>query len=127
MASRACQIAVKRVYDPASPGDGRRILVDRIWPRGVSKDAARLAAWVKDVAPSTALRKWFGHDPEKWEEFEKRYLAELEAHEEALEPLREAMRGANKVTLLFGAKDERHNNAVALRRFLERRAGRHSR
>ncbi|MFO7177707.1 MAG: DUF488 domain-containing protein [Pseudomonadota bacterium] len=116
-------LRVKRVYDPPSPSDGYRILVDRVWPRGLSKEAIRLDRWCKDVAPSTSLRKWFGHDPEKWAAFQERYFAELDAHPEALEELVEACRGTT-VTLLFGAKDAEHNNAVALKTYLEQRARR---
>jgi Uncharacterized conserved protein len=111
-------IKVKRVYDPAEPDDGRRFLVDRLWPRGVKKEALRMDGWLREVAPSDRLRRWFGHDPKKWEEFRRRYFAELEAHPEAWQPLREAARAGN-VTLLFSARDTSYNNAVALREFLE--------
>jgi len=111
-------IKVKRVYEPPAPDDGKRFLVDRLWPRGVKKEALRLDGWLKDVAPSDGLRKWFGHDPAKWDEFRRRYFAELEAKPEAWEPLLEAAR-AGDVTLLFSARDEAHNNAVALKAFLE--------
>ena len=113
-------IFVKRVYDPPAPGDGRRFLVDRLWPRGVKKEALKLDGWLKEVAPSDELRRWFGHDPAKWEEFQRRYFAELEAKPEAWRPLLEAARQGT-VTLLFGARDEAHNNAVALKAFLERK------
>ncbi|SNB53066.1 DUF488 domain-containing protein [Thermoflexus hugenholtzii] len=111
-------IKVKRVYDPAEPDDGRRFLMDRLWPRGVKKEALRMDGWLREVAPSDRLRRWFGHDPKKWEEFRRRYFAELEAHPEAWQPLREAARAGN-VTLLFSARDTSYNNAVALREFLE--------
>ncbi len=111
-------IKVKRVYDPVEPDDGRRFLVDRLWPRGMRKEALRMEGWLRDVAPSDRLRRWFGHDPKKWEEFRRRYFAELEAHPEAWQPLREAARAGN-VTLLFSARDTSYNNAVALREFLE--------
>ena len=111
-------IKVKRVYDPVEPDDGRRFLVDRLWPRGVKKEALRMDGWLREVAPSDRLRRWFGHDPKKWEEFRRRYFAELEAHPEAWQPLREAARAGN-VTLLFSARDTSYNNAVALREFLE--------
>ncbi len=111
-------IKVKRVYDPAEPDDGRRFLVDRLWPRGMRKEALRMEGWLRDVAPSDRLRRWFGHDPKKWEEFRRRYFAELEAHPEAWQPLLEAARAGN-VTLLFSARDTSYNNAVALREFLE--------
>ena len=111
-------IKVKRVYDPVEPDDGRRFLVDRLWPRGMRKEALRMEGWLRDVAPSDRLRRWFGHDPKKWEEFRRRYFAELEAHPEAWQPLLEAARAGN-VTLLFSARDTSYNNAVALREFLE--------
>lgn len=95
-----------------------RVLVDRLWPRGLSKDAARVDLWLKDIAPSDALRKWYGHDPARWDEFRRRYFAELEAHRERLEELKERAR-RGRVTLLFGARDEARNNAVALRQYLE--------
>ncbi len=111
-------IKVKRVYDPVEPDDGKRFLVERLWPRGIRKEALQMDGWLKDVAPSDGLRRWFGHDPKKWEEFRRRYFAELEAHPEAWRPLLEAAR-AGHVTLLFSARDPHHNNAVALREFLE--------
>jgi uncharacterized protein YeaO (DUF488 family) len=113
-------IDLKRVYDPPATSDGRRILVDRIWPRGITKADLQIDAWLKDLAPSTELRKWFGHDPAKWDEFRKRYAGELEQRSEALEELVEKAR-AGRVTLVFSAKDTEHNNAVALREHLERR------
>lgn len=113
-------IDLKRAYDPPATGDGRRILVDRVWPRGIAKDDLRIDAWLKDLAPSTELRKWFGHDPAKWDEFRKRYARELEQRSETLEELVEKAR-AGRVTLIFSAKDTEHNNAVALRENLERR------
>lgn len=113
-------IRVKRVYEPATPEDGQRFLVDRLWPRGLKKEAVHLAGWLKDVAPSDELRRWFGHDPAKWEEFQRRYFAELESRPEAWRPLLEAARRGT-VTLLFAARDDRHNNAVALKAFLEAR------
>ncbi len=108
---------VKRVYEAATKNDGKRFLVDRLWPKGVARDAARLDGWLKEVAPSDALRRWFGHDPRKWEEFRHRYFAELDRRPEAYRPLIEAAQ-AGAVTLVYGAKDEEHNNAVALRDFL---------
>jgi uncharacterized protein YeaO (DUF488 family) len=113
-------IDLKRAYDPPAKSDGRRILVDRVWPRGIAKNDLRIDAWLKDLAPSTELRKWFGHDPAKWDEFRKRYGRELEQRSEALEELLEKAR-AGHVTLLFGAKDMAHNNAVALKEHLESR------
>ncbi len=113
-------IHLKRAYDPPAKSDGRRILVDRIWPRGIAKKDLQIDAWLKDLAPSTELRKWFGHDPAKWDEFRKRYARELEQRADALEEL-VAQARAGHVTLVFGAKDSEHNNAVALREHLERR------
>jgi uncharacterized protein YeaO (DUF488 family) len=113
-------IQVKRVYEPAAPEDGIRVLVDRIWPRGVTKQKARLDMWLKEIAPSTALRKWFAHDPAKWTDFKKRYAQELDSHREILAELAaKAKRSA--VTLLFSSKEERYNNAAALKEYLERR------
>jgi uncharacterized protein YeaO (DUF488 family) len=113
-------IDLQRAYDPPAKSSGRRILVDRVWPRGIAKHDLRIDAWLKDLAPSTELRKWFGHDPKKWDEFRKRYARELEQRSEALEELLEKAR-AGHVTLVFGAKDAEHNNAVALKEHLERR------
>ncbi|PBB93644.1 hypothetical protein CK215_06825 [Mesorhizobium sp. WSM3864] len=112
-------VAVKRVYEAPERSDGQRVLVDRVWPRGVSKKDAALDLWLKKIAPSTELRKWFGHDLERWPEFQKRYRAELDGNEEAVAQLRELLRHG-KVTLLFGAHDEAHNNAVALMGYLRR-------
>lgn len=113
-------IRVKRVYDPHVPEDGLRFLVDRLWPRGMKKENLQMAGWLKDAAPSDALRHWFGHDPAKWEEFRRRYDAELEANSETWRPLLEMARKQD-ITLLYSAHDIEHNNAVALRSFLERR------
>lgn len=113
-------IAIKRVYEDAAPSDGKRVLVDRLWPRGVSKDKAALDDWCKDVAVSDDLRKWFDHDPAKWAEFQKRFRAELDANEEGWKPLLEMAR-KGKLTLLYGARDEEHNNAVVLKGYLEKR------
>jgi len=110
-------LVVKRVYEPAADGDGQRVLVDRLWPRGVKKEDARLDLWLKDIAPSDDLRHWFGHDPERWTEFQKRYRAELKDKDEAVAELRGLM-AKGKVTLLFAAHDEQHNNAVALAAYL---------
>lgn len=119
-------IRVKRVYDPPSLEDGSRFLIDRLWPRGVKKDALSLTGWLKGVAPSDGLRKWFGHDPARWEEFQRRYFAELEANPRAWEPLLQAAK-KGVVTLLYSAKDEQHNNAVALKVFLEGRLSKKAR
>ncbi len=111
-------VRLKRVYDQPAADDGRRVLVDRLWPRGVAKEAARIDEWLKEIAPSDDLRKWFGHDPARWDDFRRRYREELQGHEEVLERLRlEARRGT--VTLLFAAKDEGRNNAVALKEMLD--------
>jgi uncharacterized protein YeaO (DUF488 family) len=111
-------LKIKRVYEPAEASDGRRVLVDRLWPRGISKERARIDKWLKETAPSTELRKWFSHDPSKWAEFQRRYAAELQGKEAVLDALRaEAKKGT--VTLLYGAKDVEHNQAVALKALLE--------
>lgn len=114
------EIRIKRAYDAAARSDGPRILVDRIWPRGVAKEDAELEAWLKGLAPTTELRKWFGHDPEKWTEFQRRYLKELKQNDAAedLEKLQSIMEKHKRLTLVFAAKDTDHNNAVALRDFL---------
>ncbi len=119
--ARKRRIGVKRVYDAPAESDGRRILVDRLWPRGVRKEDAVIDEWLKELAPSAELRKWFGHSPERWDEFRKRYHAELERNPEGLERLIELCR-AGPVTLVFGARDEAHNNAVALKEYLERKS-----
>jgi len=111
-------IAVKRVYDPPKGDDGCRLLVDRLWPRGVKKDEAQLDGWIKHVAPSDKLRHWFGHETPKWEEFRRRYFAELDHKPEAWRPIVDAEKRKKKVTLLFGAKDSEHNNAVVLKDYL---------
>jgi uncharacterized protein YeaO (DUF488 family) len=110
-------IQLKRVYEEPSEEDGQRVLVDRVWPRGIKKEKAALDLWLKEIAPSTALRKWFGHDPEKWSEFQRRYRAELDKMTDTLEPLKEAIR-KGKVTLVYAAHDTEHNNAVALKAYL---------
>lgn len=112
-------LKVKRVYEPRSDGDGFRILVDRLWPRGLAKADASIDLWLKDIAPSAELRRWFGHDPEKWPEFCRRYRDELDRNIEALETLRRAT-DKGTVTLLYSARDEQHNNAVALRDHMEK-------
>ena len=112
-------LRIKRVYKEPETSDGERILVDRIWPRGLSKDKAQLSDWRKNLAPSNDLREWFGHDPERWEEFKERYRAELEEADK-MGDLRDiaARAGEENVTLLFGAKDTKHNNARALEAFV---------
>lgn len=111
-------VKLKRVYEPATPADGKRVLVDRLWPRGVAKAKAGIDLWLKEAAPSTELRKWFAHDPEKWPEFQKRYRAELKGSA-ALATLRELAREGD-LTLLYAAKDQEHNEAVVLQRLLSR-------
>ena len=110
-------VRMKRAYDPAEPRDGYRVLVDRLWPRGVSKERARLDEWARELAPSAELRTWFGHDPERFAEFERRYRAELTAHEEKLDELRRRAR-EGALTLVYGARDEEHNDAVVLAELL---------
>ena len=110
---------LKRAYDPASPDDGCRVLVERLWPRGVSKERAALDAWLKDLAPSAGLRKWYGHAPERWEEFRHRYWDELRSNREAVRELREKER-EGKVTLIYATHDEEHSGALALKQFLAR-------
>ncbi len=113
-------IRLKRAYEPAAAADGHRVLVERLWPRGVSKSRLRLDEWAKDVAPSAALRRWFGHDPSRWAEFRRRYFEELREHEQAWRPLlSRARRG--RVTFVYAARDEAKNGAVALKQFLDRR------
>jgi uncharacterized protein YeaO (DUF488 family) len=106
-------LKIKRIYDPVSPGDGRRILVDRLWPRGIKKEDAAIDEWFKDIAPSADLRKWFAHDPAKWIEFERRYREELRYKTDFVDRLRKAARKTT-ITLLYSARDEKHNNAVVL-------------
>jgi uncharacterized protein YeaO (DUF488 family) len=110
--------AVKRVYEAPATNDGYRVLVDRVWPRGLKKEDAALDIWSKELAPSTALRKWFGHDPARWEGFRHRYASELDALAEFWRPL-VTKAARHRVTLLFGARDEEHNNAVALKAYLD--------
>ena len=116
-------VRVKRVYESIQRSDGTRFLVERFWPRGMKKEKLKLEAWLKDVAPSDGLRRWFGHDPAKWDEFQQRYRAELQANPGAWKPLLEAARQGN-VTLLYSARDTEHNNAIVLKDYLaERLAG----
>ena len=110
-------LKIKRIYEPSDKNDGTRVLVDRLWPRGATKAKADVDIWLKELAPSGELRKWFGHDPEKWTEFKKRYRAELEMNDEQVARLREEIK-KGPVTLLYGAKDEEHNDAVVLMEFL---------
>jgi uncharacterized protein YeaO (DUF488 family) len=113
-------IELKRAYDGAAKDDGRRVLVDRVWPRGIAKDDLKVDAWLKDLAPSTQLRKWFAHDATRWQEFKQRYFDELAAQAETVDAL-VAEASAGRVTLVFAAKDREHSNAVALKEYLERR------
>jgi uncharacterized protein YeaO (DUF488 family) len=115
------RIALKRIYDKPDTGDGVRILVDRLWPRGLSTDKAAIDLWLRDIAPSDDLRKWFGHEPERWPAFIKRYRAELKGRSADLQPIRDAMK-KGPVTLLFAAKDEIHNNAMVIKEMIETRA-----
>ncbi len=114
----AVRIGVKRVYEPVAASDGVRVLVDRLWPRGLSKEAAKIDVWVREAAPSQELRRWFGHEPAKWAQFKARYFAELDAHPAAVAELWERV-GKGRATLVFAARDERFNNAVALKEYLE--------
>lgn len=113
-------IAVKRVYEPAAKSDGYRVLVDRVWPRGLKKEDAALDVWAKDLAPSTALRKWFGHDPARWEGFRHRYAGELDSRASFWQPLA-VQAERHRVTLVYSARDEEHNQAVALKMYLDAR------
>jgi uncharacterized protein YeaO (DUF488 family) len=114
-------VRVKRVYEKADKQDGWRVLVDRLWPRGVKKEAAHADVWMKEVAPSDALRKWFGHEPAKWVEFQRTYRAELAQKKELLAELRKMAKDHGTLTLLFGAKDQEHNQAVVLAQVLKKR------
>jgi uncharacterized protein YeaO (DUF488 family) len=112
-------IRIKRIYDAAGKEDGCRVLVDRLWPRGVSREHAHIKLWLKEIAPSDALRKWFGHDPKKWAQFQQRYRKELAPRKDLLEQVKHLEKEHGTVTLLYGAKDEEHNQAVALAQFLK--------
>jgi uncharacterized protein YeaO (DUF488 family) len=114
-------IQIRRAYEPPQRGDGYRVLVDRIWPRGASKDDLELDEWRKEIAPSTRLRKWFGHDPERWTGFQERYFAELEQKQDAVRDLVKRAR-QGRITLVYGARDPDHNQAVALEAYLRARA-----
>jgi uncharacterized protein YeaO (DUF488 family) len=111
------ELKIKRVYEKPKKEDGKRILVDRLWPRGLTKERASIDLWLKDIAPSTELRKWFGHDPKKWKEFSKRYNEELKKNTKQIEILENRMKKGT-VTLVYGAKDEEHNEALVLKCFL---------
>ena len=112
------QLVLKRVYDVPSKDDGTRILIDRLWPRGLTKEKAKIDVWLKDIAPSSDLRKWFGHDPKKWDDFRKKYFAELQENKTAVASLKVVLKKGN-ATLVFGAKDTDHNDAVVLLEFLK--------
>jgi uncharacterized protein YeaO (DUF488 family) len=111
-------ISLKRVYEKASPEDGKRILVERLWPRGLKKEEARIDEWLRDLAPSNELRKWFGHDPSKWNQFKERYWKELNKNQDAILKLAKECR-EKKVTFVFAAKEQQYNNAVALKEYIE--------
>ena len=111
-------VKLKRVYEKAAKADGYRVLVDRLWPRGLSKPKAKIDFWAKEVAPSNSLRKWFGHKPEKWPEFKNKYRLELKSNQAAVKELKTIIKKQKTVTLLYGAKDQQHNNAVVLKIFL---------
>ena len=113
-------IKLKRVYEEETPDDGVRYLIERLWPRGIRKESLHIDAWLKDAGPSTELRKWFSHDPEKWPEFRRRYSAELNHAKDAWAPIREAAERGT-VTLLYSSHDTEHNNAVALKEYIERK------
>ncbi len=114
-------VKIKRAYDPPSAGvDGKRVLIDRLWPRGLRKEDARIDEWMREIGPSNELRKWFGHDPEKWVEFKKRFFSELNEKPDMVDKIVEAAR-RDTVTLLFGSKEKRFNNAVALKEYIEAR------
>ncbi|MGH9734421.1 MAG: DUF488 domain-containing protein [Candidatus Acidiferrales bacterium] len=111
---------VKRIYEAATPEDGYRVLVDRIWPRGMSKEKAHVDLWMKEIGPSDRVRKWFGHDPNRWAEFQKRYRGELKKNSELVGELRAFEKKHGTVTLVYSARDDQHNQAVALREFLKK-------
>lgn len=112
------KIRLKRVYEAPGRSDGRRVLVDRLWPRGLTKSKARIDFWAREVAPSNELRRWYGHDPDKWKEFRRRFFAELDARPEAVDELLENL-GKGTVTFVFGSREERLNNAAALKEYVE--------
>lgn len=114
-------IQVKRVYEPSDKEDGCRILVDRLWPRGISKEKAKIDLWLKEIAPSNELRKWFSHDPAKWEEFKKKYAKELEAKQDLIQEIKRMEKETGKVTLLYSSKETKHNNAIALKALIEKK------
>lgn len=111
-------VKLKRIYEKAEKDDGYRVLVDRLWPRGISKERAALDLWLKDIAPSTELRQWFGHDPEKWVSFQEKYRAEIMANKEVFNQLKDIVKKHKDVTILYGAKDEVHNEAQVIKELL---------
>jgi len=113
-------IKLKRVYEQPDKNDGFRVLIDRLWPRGLTKEKAKVDLWLKDIAPSTELRKWFGHDPAKWDEFKKRYCEELKLNKDAVSKLLDVIK-RGKTAIVYGAKDEEHNDAVVLKEYLEKK------
>lgn len=115
------KIDLKRVYSPHVPTDGYRLLVDRIWPRGMTKEKAAVDRWLPDIGPTTELRQWFGHRPERWPEFKRRYLAELSSNRDVTRTLMEIVAVHHHITILFGARDEKHNQAVVIATYLKRR------
>ncbi len=119
----SARVWLRRAYERPTRNDGYRVLVDRIWPRGISKDEARIDDWARELAPSDDLRRWFGHDPERWDEFQRSYRTELQDHDGALDEL-ESRVAQGRITLVYGARDTRHNNAVVLREVLEQRHAR---
>ena len=114
-------IKIKRIYDQPAKEDGFRILVDRLWPRGISKEKAKVDLWLKEIAPSNELRKWFSHDPAKWDEFKKRYAMELEAKQDLIQEIKRMEKETGKVTLLYSSKETKHNNAIALKALIEKK------
>ena len=116
------QLELKRIYEPSADTDGVRVLVDRLWPRGLSKDEVHVDAWLKEIAPSPDLRRWFNHDPAKWAEFQKRYRSELE-NNPAVDELRKLLPSHGRLTLLYGAKDHEHNHALVLKDFVAQHKG----
>jgi len=115
-------MALKRVYEEPAESDGTRILVDRLWPRGLTKEKAKINVWLKEIAPSAELRKWFNHEPSKWPEFKKRYWAEIDNNTEALSALKKHLANGT-VTIVYSAKDEEHNDAVAIKQYLDKKSG----
>jgi uncharacterized protein YeaO (DUF488 family) len=114
-------IRIKRIYEPASEADGFRLLIDRLWPRGISKEKAKIDLWLPNISPSAELRKWFNHEPEKWLEFQSRFLEELKEKNELIEEITTIINNNSTVTFLFAAKNEQHNNAVVLQQYFSKK------